>query len=188
MALFRKKEAPRRQLPPLPQLDLALSDDTVSGWGSHHELDIHGFDVELPSGDPLHPSEDGPVADRVFFFRVAGVSHYLAAQSDSFVPMAQVFLQREPNNPHDPMAIQVLGHDLKCAGYVPANLAVQMSALLDAIGGKGTLGIVTKTYVARGSRNAIEVVAAVERVVTFAGTVDDQEQDPGAPDDRWRHS
>jgi len=118
-------------LPPLPRLGLTLTDDTAEFRGRGGEVVVvHGFDLEYKNGAGLPLSDDGAVDHRVYYFRVAGVAHHqVAAQSDSFAPLSQVFLVREPSNPADPNAIQVLSPTRECVGYVPRGAAAQMSAL-----------------------------------------------------------
>jgi len=107
-----------------------------------------------------------------------------AAQSKAFVPGAEILLAREPANTHDPNAVQVIDAHRNCVGYVPRGAAAQMSALLDSIGGEGTVGVVTKTYTVGGVRKGMDVLAAVERVIEMAGKVEGKE--PGGSDDGWR--
>jgi hypothetical protein len=174
-------------LDPLANLTMTLTDDTAEFTGRDGaKVAVHGFDLEC-NGAGLPLSDDGPVDNRVYYFRVAGVSHHqAAAQSDSFTPLSQVFLVREPSNTHDPNAIQVLGKSRECAGYVPTGAAVQMSSLMQQIGTTVVAATVTKTFGAHGKRVAIEVLSGIERTIELIGKV---HVDDGAvlpADDQWK--
>ncbi len=174
-------------LDPLAHLTMTLTDDTAEFTGRDGaKVAVHGFDLQC-NGTGLPLSDDGPVDDRVYYFRVAGVSHHqAAAQSDSFTPLSQVFLVREPSNTHDPNAIQVVGKSRECAGYVPTGAAVRMSSLMQQIGTTVVAATVTKTFGAHGKRVAIEVLSGIERTIELTGTVhvDDGAELPA--DDRWK--
>ena len=174
-------------LPPLANLTMILTDDTAEFTGRDGaKVAVHGFDLEC-NGAGLPLSDDGPVDDRVYYFRVAGVSHHqAAAQSDNFTPMSQVFLVREPSNADDPNAIQVLGQAHECAGYVPTGAAATMSSLMKRIGTPVVAGVVTKNFGAHGKRVAIEVLSGIERSIEVVGTVhvDDGAELPS--DEQWK--
>ena len=199
MALFGRKTskpAARRTtaipakpaVPPLSNLELTLTDDTAKFRGRDgNDVAVHGFDLEYHNGRGLPLNDDGPVDDRVYYFRVAGVAHHqVAAQSDSFTPLSQVFLVRELSNTHDPNAIQVLGKTRECAGYVPSGAAAQMTSLMQRIGTTVVAATVTKTFGAHGKRVAIEVLSGIDRNIELVGKVhvDDDAELPA--DDRWK--
>jgi len=150
-------------------------------------LGIHGFDLEYHSGKGLPLSDDGPVDDRVYYFRVAGMAHHqVAAQSDSFTPLSQVFLVREPTNAYDPNAIQVLSQTRENVGYVPRGAAAQMAALMKRVGTTVVAATVTKTFNAHGKRTAIEVLTGVNRNIELVGTVHVEDDAQLPSDDQWK--
>jgi hypothetical protein len=174
-------------VPPLPNLQLALIDDTCKSSGRGGGLSIHGFDLEYPNGKGLPLNADGPVDERVYYFRVAGVAHHEAtAQSDSFTPLSQVYLVREPTNAYDPNAIQVLSQTRENVGYVPRGAAAQMAALMKRVGTTVVAATVTKTFNAHGKRTAIEVLAGVNRNIELVGTVNVDDDAQLSSDDQWK--
>jgi hypothetical protein len=110
----------------------------------------------------------------------------VAAQSDSFTPMSQVFLVREPSNAHDPNAIQVLGRAGECIGYVPAGAAAKMSSLMKRIGTTVATATVTKSVSAHGKRTAIEILSGIERDIEMVGTVYVEDEAKVPSDDQWK--
>lgn len=131
--------------------------------GDGHKVTVDGFSLTKRDGSPVCLSDDWPINDRVFYFRVAGVMHHQAgAQSPAFAQPSQVVLVPEPTNPNDPNAIRVTGHDGFFAGYVPRTIAAVMCGLLGQ-GGRVCAGLVTRTYATSQGRNAIEVLAACDR-------------------------
>lgn len=186
MPLFGRKPA-KRGVEPLPRLELKLIEDAAEFDGRDGAVEVHGFDVEYPSGEALCLSDDSPVDKHVYYFRVAGLMHHqAAAQSENFAPTSQVFLLREPTNPHDPNAIQVLGQAREMIGYVPAEAAASMAAIMTLQGMTVALGAVTKVFKAHGKRNAVEILAGINRDIGLSGTVDDGDGKELGGDDLWR--
>lgn len=174
--------------PAVGRLTLEMIDDTDEfEGGPHRAVEVHGFDLNLPSGEPLLKSETGPVEERVFYFRVAGISHFeVDAQSPSFAPGQPILLVPEPSNPADPNAIRVMSPDMNLtAGYVPRAAAAVAAALLHSSGRRYATGVVTKTFRVGGKRNAIEVLGTVGRELELVGDVD-TESGPTSGEDRWR--
>ena len=182
------KPAKQLAVTPLPDLALTLVDHTSTFRGPDGGVvTVHGFDLEYRNGIGMHPSDFGPVDDRVYYFRVAGVKyHETAAQSDSFTPMSQVLLVREPSNAHDPNAIQVIGRAGECIGYVPAGAAAKMSSLMKRIGTAVATATVTKSFSAHGRRTSIEILSGVERDIEMTGTVYLEDEAEVPSDDRWK--
>jgi hypothetical protein len=175
-------------VPALPNLELTLIEDTAQFRGRDGDfVDVHGFELAWPDGTGFPLSDDGPVDDRVYYFRVAGVTHHQAtAQSDSFTPMSQVFLVPEPSNQYDPYAIQVLGAARECIGYVPSGLAPQVSSLMKRVGKSAVAATITKTFIAHGKRTAIEVLVGIERNIELDGKVHIDDDAELAIDDQWK--
>lgn len=72
-------------------------------------------------------------------FNLVGLRFRPASAKLAFATLSpgdEVGLEREPDNPHDPNAIQVVFAN-EHIGYVPALLAVTLAATLDAAGGTG---------------------------------------------------
>jgi hypothetical protein len=187
VALFGRKVA-KAPVALLPRLELTLIDDTAEFEGHDGPVAVHGFNLDDESGERLCLSDDGPIGDRLYYFRVAGLMHHqAAAQGEHFTPMSQVFLVREPTNVHDPNAIQVLGQGREFIGYVPREAAVSMSALMKRIGTPVVAGMVTNSFSSHGKRNAVEILSAIERDIGLTGTVTvDEGDDDSPPDDAWR--
>lgn len=187
VALFSKRSA-KAPAKPLPVLHLTLIEDTAEFDGRDGPVSVHGFDLQYPNGSGVPLSDDGPVEERVYYFRVAGISHHQAnAQGPNFAPRSQVFLVREPTNTHDPNAIQVLGQKRQFIGYVPSGAAASMATLMKQVGASVAVGMVTKTFGAHGKRNAIEVMAAIERNIEMTGEVEVDDEDVGtSDDDLWK--
>ena len=147
--------------------------------GAHRDVHVDGFDLAHRDGSPIYVSDEGPVDERVFFFRVAGVGHHKGgAQSPAFAPMSQVLLVRERTNEVDPNVIRVLGRDRSMAGYVPASLAAVFAPMIDGIGQSAAVGVVTKTYSVQTGRNAsrIEVLATLERDMQITASIEEGHQ------------
>lgn len=160
-------------LPPLPFFEVTLTDDRHTFDGGDGEVTVDGFDVDRHDGSPMYLSDDGPVDERVFYFRIAGVMHHqVGAQSTAFAPLAQVFLQPEPTNPQDPNAVRVTGQDGSFAGYAPRAVAAVLSQMLSH-GGRVCMGIVTKTYGTSRGRNAVEVLVTCDRNIEARADVGD---------------
>ena len=62
----------------------------------------------------------------------AGRHHAEALASDDAAPGRPVKLDRDPDNPHDPNAIQVQGASGGQLGWVPREIAAQLAPRLDA--------------------------------------------------------
>lgn len=162
-------------MPPLPPFQAILTDDRHTFEGrEHRDVTVDGFELARPDGSPLLLSSDGPVEQRVFYFRVTGVGHHQGgAQSTSFAPLSQIYLLREPANEADPNALRVVGEDAAFAGYVPRELAAIISPMVDRASIKGTSGVVTRTFATARGRNAIEVLAVVGRNIDLRATFED---------------
>ena len=86
--------------------------------------------------DGRYLSRDAPqLAERGL--RVAGVAgaarhHAEALESDAVAPGRPLVLRRDPANEHDPNAIAVLTADGEQVGWVPRELAAQITIELDA--------------------------------------------------------
>jgi hypothetical protein len=158
---------------PLPDLALTLIDHTSEYRGHDGGIvTVCGFDLQYRNGTDLVPSDYVPVANRVYYFRVAEVKyHETAAQSDSFTPLSQVFLVQEPSNAHDPNAIQVLGRAGECIGYVPKGAAAKMSSLMNQVGTTVVTATVMKSLGTNGKRTAVVVLAGIERDIEMVGTL-----------------
>lgn len=64
---------------------------------------------------------------------VAGVSHHSAKENEtSLHPGAILALKREPNNPHDGLAIMILSEAGQHLGYVPRAKNEVLARLMDA--------------------------------------------------------
>ena len=161
-------------LPTLPAFQAVLSDDQHTFRGSERNVTVDGFELARPDGSPILLSSDGPVDERVFYFRVTGIGHHEAgAQAPSFAPLSQIYLVREPANLFDANALKVVGQDHAVAGYVPRDLAAIISPIVDRVGIAGASGIVTRTYATIRGRNAIEVLALVNRNIDLRATYED---------------
>jgi len=79
---------------------------------------------------------------------IAGTRHHAAREAEStLVPGALLVLRREPGNPHDPLAIQMLDEVGHMLGYVPRAKNEAIARLMDA--GKLLFGkLETKTWLA----------------------------------------
>ena len=165
---------PAKQLAVVPLLDLALTliDHTSEYRGRDGVVSVCGFDLQYRNGTDLIPSDYVPVANRVYYFRVAEVKyHETAAQSDSFTPLSQVSLVQEPSNAHDPNAIQVLGRAGECIGYVPKGAAAKMSSLMNQVGTTVVTATVMKSSSANGKLTSVVVLAGIERDIEMVGTL-----------------
>lgn len=180
MGLFcrRAQRVSRSPYRPLFPFKVELADDRHTFVGEpDREVTVDGFEPVLPDGTPLYLSDDGPVDERVFYFRVAGVGHHAAAvQSSAFAPVSEVFLMREPGNAADRNAIRVIGQDKGHAGYVPGRLAAIMAPMLDRLTTGAAAGLVPRTYGTARGRNAIEVLATVDRDVAAKASFEDDGQ------------
>ncbi len=157
---------------PLPDLALTLIDHTSEYRGRDGVVSVCGFDLQYRNGTDLIPSDYVPVANRVYYFRVAEVKyHETAAQSDSFTPLSQVFLVQEPSNAHDPNAIQVLGRAGECIGCVPKGAAAKMSSLMNQVGTTVVTATVIKSFSANGKLTSVVVLAGIERDIEMVGTL-----------------
>jgi hypothetical protein len=167
------KPAKQLALVPLPDLALTLIDHTSEYRGREGGVvTVQGFDLEYRNGTNLAPSDYVPVANRVYYFRVADVKyHEMAAQPNSFNPLSQVFLIRDPTNAHDPNAIQVLGRAGECIGYVPKGAAAKMSSLMNHVGTTVVTATVIKSFSTNGKRTAVVVLAGIERDIEMVGTL-----------------
>ncbi len=167
------KPAKQLAVVPLPDLALTLIDHTSAYRGRDGGIvTVCGFDLQFRNGTDLTPSDYVPVANRVYYFRVAEVKyHEMAAQSDSFTPLSQVFLVRDPLNAHDPNTIQVLGRASECIGYVPKGAAAKMSSLMKQIGTTVATATVIKSLSTNGKRTAVVVLAGIERDIEMVGTL-----------------
>lgn len=68
----------------------------------------------------------------VFFTKVVGVTfHGRQEVAGHLVPGEEVVLRREPDNPHDPHAVQVVRRDGAMVGYLSAALAGRLAPRLD---------------------------------------------------------
>ena len=166
------KPAKQLAVVPLPDLALTLIDHTSEYRGRDGVVSVCGFDLQYRNGTDLIPSDYVPVANRVYYFRVAEVKyHETAAQSDSFTPLSQVFLVQEPSNAHDPNAIQVLGRAGECIGCVPKGAAAKMSSLMNQVGTTVVTATVMKSLSTNGKRTAVVVLAGIERDIEMVGTL-----------------
>jgi hypothetical protein len=166
------KPAKQLAVVPLPDLALTLIDHTSEYRGRDGVVSVCGFDLQYRNGTDLIPSDYVPVANRVYYFRVAEVKyHETAAQSDSFTPLSQVFLVQEPSNAHDPNAIQVLGRAGECIGCVPKGAAAKMSSLMNQVGTTVVTATVMKSFSTNGKRTAVVVLAGIERDIEMVGTL-----------------
>ena len=167
------KPAKQLAVVPLPDLALTLIDHTSEYRGRDGGVvTVRGFDLQYRNGTDLVPSDYVPVANRVYYFRVAEVKyHETAAQSDSFTPLSQVFLVQEPSNAHDPNAIQVLGRAGECIGCVPKGAAAKMSSLMNQVGTTVVTATVIKSFNANGKLTSVVVLAGIERDIEMVGTL-----------------
>jgi hypothetical protein len=167
------KPAKQLAVVPLPDFALTLIDHTSEYRGRDGGVvTVHGFDLQYRNGIDLTLSDYVPVANRVYYFRVAEVKyHEMAAQSDSFNPLSQVSLVRDPTNAHDPNAIQVLGREGECIGYVPKGAAAKMSSLMKQTGTAVATATVIKSFSSNGKRTAVVVLAGIERDIEMVGTL-----------------
>ena len=100
------------------------------------EVWIAGYQVVDP-GSGRYLARDAPEL-RELGLRVAGVAgagahHADALLSDVVAPGGSLELRREPDNPHDPNAIQVHPSDGGAqVGWVPRELAAELAPELDA--------------------------------------------------------
>jgi hypothetical protein len=165
------KPAKQLAVVPLPDLALTLIDHTSEYRGRDGGVvTVCGFDLQYRNGTDLVLSDYVPVANRVYYFRVAEVKyHETAAQSDSFTPLSQVSLVQEPSNAHDPNAIQVLGRAGECIGYVPKGAAAKMSSLMNQVGTTVVTATVMKSLSTNGKRTAVVVLAGIERDIEMVG-------------------
>ena len=161
---------------------LRMTNDVHDFEGSDgRKVSVDGWVLEDESGEIVYLDENEPVDDsgRIFYFRVAGVVHHQRwAQGPTCAPLARVTLDPEPENPVDPNAIAVHRSDGQLVGYVPRTLAPTIAILvaqenrfrLETI--KSVPGAIIRTYAdERGSRNAIEVLAGVNREVDLTRKV-----------------
>jgi hypothetical protein len=102
-------------------------------------------------------------------FKIAG-AHYReeALQSDAFAPGSRLTLVPEPDNPHDPQAIRVLGATgTEHVGYVPAELCADLHVLLGA--GPDLAALVAWEWrLEDGSRSALRALVAPPEVAARA--------------------
>lgn len=64
---------------------------------------------------------------------IAGLEYYdVAAQQHTLTPGAPLTLRREPDNPHDANAIEVLTPSGAKLGYIPRHRNAPIAALMDA--------------------------------------------------------
>ena len=113
-------------------LRLILERGSLSGAGD--EMDGRGFFLrEAESGDPLRWQDARLGEADAHVIRVAGTSYRLDEMRDpGFEPGKPLTLVREPENPHDSNAIAIWNEDRTAqAGYVPANVAVELAGLED---------------------------------------------------------
>ncbi len=81
-----------------------------------------------------------------YYTYVAGISYGNRIQNLRTLKEGDaVFLIREPQNPHDPNAVKVLSLEYLEIGYVPRDIAVSISKILDDLGGeqKATVSRIT---------------------------------------------
>lgn len=65
--------------------------------------------------------------------RVKGTSYYIPDSGRRYAGSREYWLIREPDNPHDELAIAVVASDGRKVGYVSANRAALMSPILDQL-------------------------------------------------------
>jgi hypothetical protein len=115
--------APQITVCVLEDMHTFTSDDGTVLWsGGYAPIDDEGRFLTLAEHETPYP--------RVLYCRVAGVSYRADALQDArFVPLSQVILRPEPENPHDRNAVGIW--DLSGTvqvGYVPADLSPKVAA------------------------------------------------------------
>jgi hypothetical protein len=104
------------------------------------------------------------IADRVFYCRLAGGTHYQAdLQRPEFEVGEQVFILREPTNAFDPHALLVTstGTPVYNAGHIPRELAAALAPLIAV--SKAGKGIIVETVTSGGVRTGLRIVGSVGR-------------------------
>ena len=155
--MFGRKKAAAVQ-EPLKALVLRVEPDDGSFSGDNGtEIVVRGHRVFTPDGQMLSHSEDGEVAEGIFYFRIAGATHHRAADKLDGDTFSQVLLRHRPDNAHDPNAIEILNQSGgEVIGFVPAKLAPHMLPALITVTSNGetttgSVGLVAKTFL-RGGR------------------------------------
>jgi hypothetical protein len=102
-------------------------DDGSFTIDNDQEIEVRGFRVITTDGLVLEHTESGQIVEGIFYFRLAGATHHRGADKLDGDATSQVLLLHQPDNPHDPNAIEVLDqHGGEPAGFVPAALAPKM--------------------------------------------------------------
>lgn len=150
--------------------------DHCFGGPNGDEVDVEGYDVELPDGRRL-PRDDGEyVLPGVCHFKIAGVTHHGVA-ARSLTPLKPVELLPDPNNEYDANAIEIRvdGH---LVGYVPKALAAAIRTdLPDRVS-----GIVTRNYSKKGERIGAEVLVGITEEVSVE-VHNEPDDDPDTDED-----
>ncbi len=111
---------------------------------------------------PIPLDDHQPVGDSMIYCSVHGITHHSEhAQRPEFAVGGRVTLEREPDNPVDPLAMKVVAHagnTTFCAGYVPADLA---HALVLSDEGVRGAGVVSKTFSRDNRRVGLRIVGGV---------------------------
>ncbi len=131
------------------------------------KLEVRGFDILSLDGEVISPSNDAMVLEGLFYFRLAGITHYQDASNLVGGTGQEVLFGREPDNPVDENAIKIL-YDGKTVGHVPATLTGEMAPYLTSADNKGaevatgTKGKVVKTFHKKGKVAGARVIVVVE--------------------------
>jgi hypothetical protein len=143
-------------------------DDGSFNTENDAEIVVRGYRVFTSHGELLKHSDAGEVAEGTFYFRIAGATHHKAADELDGDAFSQVLLRHQPDNPHDPNAIEILNqHGMGIVGFVPAKLAPRMLPALMTITANGetttgTMGLVAKTFLRGGRVVGGEVLVATK--------------------------
>ncbi|NLT71222.1 MAG: restriction endonuclease [Verrucomicrobiaceae bacterium] len=87
--------------------------------------------AHLQAGDAL----EAPFAKEIFLIEthIAGTTHVpIRAIEPTLQPGVALVLRREPDNPHDPLAIPILTESGQKVGYVPRDRNEILARLMDA--------------------------------------------------------
>jgi len=160
--LFGRKRLPATSIAAPVTVELRIEPDEGAFNGEDGTpVAVKGVLVSLPDGTPLSLNPHGESTPGVFFFRVAGMPHHTSgADAPGMASLEQVVLRPDPKNQFDPNAIEVLASPgATLAGYVPASLCgAMLPRMIPSASGSAMVGIVTKTFTAKGHRVGAEVI------------------------------